>query len=82
MVAWRRKTKVVYRSKIHPSNAQSYKIHSRMVKNIDTFSMERYRCKGMTETDLYVKPTDSHHCLFLTSFHPFCHEKGIQITRH
>ena len=33
--------------------------------------------KGIIETDLYVKPTDSHQCLLSSSCHPFYCKKGI-----
>ena len=33
--------------------------------------------KGIIETDLYVKPTDSHQYLLSSSCHPFYCKKGI-----
>ena len=33
--------------------------------------------EGTLETDLYVKPTDSHQYLLSSSFHPFYCKKGI-----
>ena len=33
--------------------------------------------EGITETDLYVKPTDSHQYLLMPSCHPFYCKKGI-----
>ena len=33
--------------------------------------------EGVIETDLYVKPTDSHQCLLSYFCHPFYRKKGL-----
>ena len=38
--------------------------------------------KGIIETDVYVKPTDSHQYLLSSSCHPFYCKKGIPLARH
>ena len=37
--------------------------------------------KGVVETDLYVKPTDSHQGLLLSFCHPFYCKKGIRYSQ-
>ena len=38
--------------------------------------------KGIIETDLYVKPTDSHQYLLTSSCHPFYCKRVYYIARH
>ena len=38
--------------------------------------------KGIIETDLYVKPMDSHQYLLPSSCHTFYCKKGMHIARH
>ena len=37
--------------------------------------------EGVIETDLYVKPTESHQYLLSSSYHPFYCKKGIQYSQ-
>ena len=37
---------------------------------------------GIIETDMYVRPTDSHQYLLLSSYHPFYCKRVYHIARH
>ena len=49
--------------------------------SINVFEVTVSVAEGVIETDLYVKPTESHQYLLSSSCHPFYCKKGIQYSK-
>ena len=73
----RRETSGVFYRKFEWETS-SYKIPGRMVSNIDQLlGCYSSLIDGKVTTNLYVKPTDSHHYFHSSSCHPYHCKKGI-----
>ena len=74
--AWRRKIDVLYRkhpTKMHPTIFSAYWPKT----SINFLDVTVSIAEGIIETDLYVKPTDSHQYLVPFSCHPFYCKKDM-----
>ena len=79
MGAWRRKTKLLHIiNKTHPTIKFTVDWSKTSINFLDvTVTI----AEGVIETDLYVKPTDIHQYLLLSSCHPFSCKNGIPYSR-